>query len=179
MLLRLSLVLFLVISAAFLIHTFFVMVEEENSDYNSTYGYQKVMTVTGHSMEPLIPSGTAVNVIIGHYSCHEVMRNDIVTISFKTADKPMIKEVVGLPGDEVSFKGNKLLINQKIVRNSEGKAYDISHNSYIILSKPLNSGRIPPNKYLVLGDNTTPDVLDSRIFGYVEREQIVGKVIYR
>ena len=136
------------------------------------------MTVTGHSVEPLIPSGTTVNVILDYYSCHEVMRNDIVVISFKTVDKPIIKKVVGLPGDEVSFKGNKLLINQKIVRSSEGKAYDISHNSYILLSKPLNSGRIPSNKYLVLGDNTNPDVLDSRIFGYVEREQIVGKVIY-
>jgi len=47
-----------------------------------------------------------------------------------------------------------------------------------ILSITLINNKIPDNMYLVLGNKIREeDSFDSRYFGYISKEQIIGKVV--
>lgn len=86
--------------------------------------------------------------------------------------KNLIKRVVGLPNDVVKIKDGILYINDQEVEESYLKEYS---NTKI---KNKDFGTIPQDQYLVLGDNRD-DSLDSRTIGFIKRESIVGKVIFK
>ncbi|MEA5510131.1 signal peptidase I [Crocosphaera sp. UHCC 0190] len=76
-----------------------------------------------------------------------------------------IKRIIGTPGDVVEVKQGKVYINNQPLQES-----------YIAESPQYQwkSPTIPPNHYIVLGDNRN-DSLDSHYWGLLPREVIVGK----
>jgi len=62
------------------------------------------------------------------------------------------------------------------VLNSEGKKYKLNSVQQKILSIPLVDNQIPRNGYLVLGDDIDSKTFDSRQFGYINKDQVIGKV---
>lgn len=115
--------------------------------------------------------------------------NDIIIFESKVADKRLVKRVIGVPGDTVSMSNNQLTINnQKVFYNSILFASDknilkenIAHNSHTIqltnTPSPLASFdqvKVPNNYYLVLGDNRNNSA-DSRVIGFVPRNEIIGR----
>ena len=100
------------------------------------------------------------------YRFHSIKRFDIVVI-YKDKDY-LIKRVIGLPGDTVEYKDNKLYINNKFVEENflHKKTSDYSLD-----------GTIPKDHYFVVGDNR-PDSLDSRYFGLVSKEEILGRTSF-
>ncbi|MEA5533865.1 signal peptidase I [Crocosphaera sp. XPORK-15E] len=76
-----------------------------------------------------------------------------------------IKRIIGTPGDIVEVKQGKVYINNQPLQES-----------YIAESPRYQwkSPTIPPNHYIVLGDNRN-DSLDSHYWGLLPREVIVGK----
>lgn len=91
-------------------------------------------------------------------------------------DKPYyIKRVVGLPGDDLEIRGGGLFRNgQKI----ESPAIFLE-NYYIPLpSNNQRAFRVPDGHVLVFGDNSS-DSWDSRGWGPVPLENIVGKAFFR
>ncbi|MCS7093758.1 MAG: S26 family signal peptidase [Candidatus Aenigmarchaeota archaeon] len=44
------------------------------------------------------------------------------------------------------------------------------------MTKPLEDGRIPNDKLLVLGEDVR-DSFDSRFFGYISKDRLIGKII--
>jgi len=144
---------------------------------NSCYIKRTIATVYGDSLSPLINNSEKVILLVNYYSCHKIKRNDIVAFKLKTAAYPFIKIIKGLPGDILKFNGSYAYINGKLLVNSQGKPYTFSKRSEIILSIPLIDHKIPNNMYLVLGDRINESLsFDSRAFGYVEKNQIIGKV---
>ena len=95
---------------------------------------------------------------------------------FKTRKELFVKKLVGMPGDVIEFNGNYLKLNNKILKNSKGEPYIFSERSKRILSIPLKNGKIPENMYLVLGEEAKSS-FDSREFGYLSKEHILGKVV--
>ncbi|MEM9926976.1 MAG: signal peptidase I [Cyanobacteria bacterium P01_D01_bin.50] len=94
-----------------------------------------------------------------------------------------IKRIIGLPGDKVELRGGKVYINDKVLAE---KNYLISEQITSIevctsaatqpfLSKPQT---IPADSYLVLGDNRGSSY-DSRCWGVVPRENIIGRAVLR
>jgi signal peptidase I len=115
-----------------------------------------------------------------YYDCHNINRNDIIAFKLKTKSKPFIKIVKGLPNDTLEFKGKYAYINGKLLVNSQGKPYIFSERAKKILSAPLINHKIPNNMYLVLGDKIyEKDSFDSRSFGYISEDQIIGKIVKR
>ncbi|MGC9067320.1 MAG: S26 family signal peptidase, partial [Minisyncoccia bacterium] len=63
-------------------------------------------------------------------------------------------------------------------KNSQGIPYTFSGNKYKMLALYENDykGIIPPNTYLLLGDQVNGSV-DATVFGLVDKSDIIGKAI--
>ena len=117
--------------------------------------------VNGESMMKTLHDGDIMILNIIDYKVHGLKRFDIVVVD--EGDELIIKRVIGLPGDTVEYKNNKLYINGKKVNDkyASEKTEDFS-----VL--------VPKNEYFVLGDNRT-NSLDSRAFGTFSSNKIMGK----
>jgi signal peptidase I len=112
-------------------------------------------------------------------------RNDIIVFSkpelheANGKGKQLIKRVVGLPGERVVVKDGKITIYN--ATNPNGFNPDINQDYSANL--PAKTGGdvdkvIPKNYVFVCGDNR-PGSLDSRTFGPIPVEDIVGKLTVR
>jgi signal peptidase I len=94
------------------------------------------------------------------------------------SDKQLIKRVIGLPGDRVVVKDNKITIYNK--QNPNGFNPD-STNSWgkVIQETPGDVDTVvQPGQVFVCGDNRV-NSLDSRYFGAISANNIVGKLALR
>ena len=93
--------------------------------------------------------------------------------------KQLIKRVIGLPGDRVVVKDGTLTIYNKA--NPDGFQPD-KKLKYAYPNFPLTSGDIDitlsAEQLFACGDNR-PDSLDSRSFGPIDANQVVGKLVLR
>jgi signal peptidase I len=153
---------------------------EEEKTKNCEIKEEKIV-VRGNSLEPLIKDGQEVRALIGYYDCNEIKRDDIVLYFYVGSKEPLIKIVKGIPGDkfalEKTMEGWHILINGKVLVNSEGKPYLISERGYKVLSlyEKDYKNTIPEDAYLILGNLPTGS-FDSTEFGLVGRKEILGKV---
>ena len=97
------------------------------------------------------------------YRFNSIKIFDIVVI--KKNREYLIKRVIGLPGDTLEYKDNKLYINQELVEENFLHKETLD---YILEEK------IPDNYYFVVGDNRL-DSLDSRYIGLISKDEILGK----
>jgi len=153
------------------------------------------------SMKPTIVEGDRILVNklaydlklpLTHISLHrfgDPMRGDIVVFDSRAADTRLVKRVIGLPGDTVQMRDNRLTINGIAARYS-GIEYEpdatFAIESYLNMSHrielaPAGASRfstfgpvtVPRDHYLVLGDNRDNSA-DSRYYGFIPRDEIVG-----
>ncbi len=140
--------------------------------------------VRGKSMTGIINEGTIVKIIIDYYKKNEIQRGDIIAYSFFENQEPIVKIVKGVPGDKFDILNDKgkwyLLINSKIVKNSDGIPYILNEKAVKILSLYIKNykGFIPQDTYLILG-NLPNGSMDSTEFGLIHRQDIIGKVLYK
>ncbi len=108
--------------------------------------------VDGESMYPTLLDNQIL--ILKKYD-HSYDRFDIVV--FKYNNSKLVKRVIGLPGETVSYKNNILYINNKEIDNIKLDAY-----TYDFDLSEIGFDKIPEGYYFVLGDNRI-NSLDSRI----------------
>ena len=116
--------------------------------------------VDGTSMNPTLENDEIL--LLNKYD-HTYSRFDIVV--FISGDSKLVKRVIGLPGETVEYKNNKLYINGKYVNEN------FNHKK----TENFNKVTIPNGYYFVLGDNRT-NSLDSRVFGAINEDNITGVV---
>lgn len=127
--------------------------------------------VIGPSMKGTLDAGdvTIVNKLV--YKFRTIKRNEIVSINQK--DKIMVKRVIGLPGEHIEYKDNKLYVNGSLVLEN-----NISVETKDFKLEDIGYETIPKDMYFVLGDNRT-NSSDSREFGLVKKDEIIGKIVMR
>lgn len=93
---------------------------------------------------------------------------------------PIVKlQIFGKSMSPVYKAGDMVLVNKLAYFLSNPKRGDI-----VVLADPRDQrlilkriAKIAQKKYFVLGDNEKKST-DSRLFGWIKKEQIIGKVIY-
>lgn len=100
-------------------------------------------------------------------------RFDIVVINYNNTK--LVKRIIGMPGENISYKDNQLYINEKKFNDIE-----TSRTSDFSLKELFEIDKIPENYYFVMGDNRN-NSLDSRDYrvGLIKKEDIVGVTIFR
>ncbi|GAB2919978.1 signal peptidase I [Rheinheimera gaetbuli] len=118
------------------------------------------------------------------------VRGDIIIFMSAAADNRLVKRVVGVPGDVIAMHNNVLSINGKrldyLAQTADGDdamvlteqldsiAHQVKLASYSSGRDSFNAVTVPNNHYLVLGDNRDNSA-DSRVIGFVPRNEIVGR----
>ncbi len=144
----------------------------------------KEEVVQGSSMEPLIHNGEMITASFGYYNCHQFERNDLVIFNLPSRHDPIIKRLVGLPGDKFGLREENgswlIIINDMVLVNSTQKPYTLSEQRKTILAINANDygGVIPPNALIVVGDDPN-GTIDSTLFGLLNTQTIVAKAILK
>jgi signal peptidase I len=121
--------------------------------------------VHGQSMEPNLHSDQRLIIEKVSYRLHGPRRGDIVVIRLEEYEIPLIKRVVGMPGETVEIRGNRVYIDSNPL--AEGYLPGAVQGNY----GPVV---VPPLHVFVMGDNRNASN-DSRAFGAVHVSQIVGR----
>ena len=128
------------------------------------------------SMIPTLKSAThkefadrlIVNKLIYHFN--EPERGDIVLFKSPYKDgKQYVKRLIGLPGETVEIRRGMVYINNKLLV-IPGVTIRRDYST-------LNKQKIPKNSYFMLGDNR-PNSADSRIWGFVSKEELIGEALF-
>lgn len=128
-----------------------------------------VLQVSGSSMEPTLEDGDIIVLVkTGNFETGDL-------VGFYYQNKLLLKRVIAGPGDTVDIdeEGN-VYVNGELLDEPylTDKALGETDREYPI--------QVPEDRYFVMGDNRTTSI-DSRstAIGYIEEDQIVGKVILR
>ncbi|MFH0781873.1 MAG: signal peptidase I [Pseudomonadota bacterium] len=133
--------------------------------------------IPAESNVPTILIGDHVLVNKYIYKFHQPQKNDWVIFKFPKDEKiDYLKRIVALPGDQVEIKDKILYINNQLV----SEPFVINSTASIIdqsKSPRDNFGpvTVPEKSYFVLGDNRD-NSFDSRFWGFVKEDKIMGKV---
>jgi signal peptidase I len=128
----------------------------------------------------------------------EPRRGDVVTFTSPQDGVRLIKRIVGVPGDVIELRDDRLSVNGLAaaysdrdggVRNVEGapqraaitlseRLGDRTHEVQLLPAVPAMRSFgpvvVPPDHYFMLGDNRD-DSADSRYIGFVPRELLIGQ----
>ena len=128
--------------------------------------------VVGDSMLPTLKAGEVLMLSKDPFIGKKIYRFDIVVIKYN--NETIIKRVIGLPGESIEYLDNTLYVDGEIVKEKfkHGKTEDFSSEDLTGIEK------VPDDSYFVLGDNREVS-MDSRIIGYINKKDIVGKVSLR
>lgn len=118
--------------------------------------------VQGESMSPTLDGGE-VMLLKKYDTSYE--RFDIVVVNKSVEGDNLIKRVIGLPGETIRYKNNKLYINGKIIEDGYASG-DTGNFQEITLGE---------DEYFLMGDNREVS-LDSRRLGIIKKSEIEGTV---
>ena len=146
------------------------------------------------SMEGSLRIGDHMLVDRLHSHAVDVHRGDMITFLYpEDSHQTYVKRVIGVPGDRIRLSGKQVFRNgRRLVEPyvqhmaSESNEYrdnfpatpgaEVSERGRDMLARHLDGGEVvvPADSYFVLGDNRD-ESWDSRYWGFVPREHLVGK----
>jgi signal peptidase I len=136
------------------------------------------------------PAGAASGAVLPY---RDVRRGDVIVFRFPLNIKEdYVKRAIGVPGDHIRLENKQLILNGKAVREPYAIHRTDFMNSYRdnfpadadpglppsardMLQNHVSNGEVvvPPGFVFAMGDNRD-DSLDSRYWGFVPRQNIIG-----
>ena len=135
--------------------------------------------VSGGSMEPTLHDGDRVIVNRIGYIVGDIDRQDVIVFHF-SEQEDYVKRVIGLPGDEIEYVNDVLYVNGEQVDENylEIDNPNILQTGTFTLEGLTGKQTVPEGHLFVLGDNRDGST-DSREFGFIPMENVVGEVVLR
>ena len=131
--------------------------------------------VKGESMVPNFQQGDYLIVDEVSYKIHQPERGDVVVLKYPLDTRQrFIKRIIGLPGETIDIQAGIIRIAK------DGNNIILDEKKYLPNITTTGSIHVVlgENTYYVLGDNRQFSS-DSRIWGVLPKEDIVGKVFVR
>lgn len=133
--------------------------------------------VRGSSMYPNFHDGEYILTDKISYRLGEPKRGDVIVFRApRNEEYDYIKRVVGLSGDTIRIDGGRVYLNNSPLNEDYlPKDYITNMGGFVKAGQVLT---VPKEQYFVLGDNRSHSS-DSREWGFVPRENIIGKAWFR
>lgn len=139
--------------------------------------------VSGKSMYPYLEDKDRIITEKVSYRLHQPQRGDIIVFKYPlNKSEEFIKRIIALPGEQVQIKNNSVIIYN--TENPTGYKLNedyLSSNTVTNGRAFLSEGKkvtVPQNSYFVMGDNREGSS-DSRQWGFISKDDIVGKAALR
>jgi len=127
--------------------------------------------IVGPSMAPTLADGERFIIQRWLYLLRKPRRGEIVAVRAPFPDDLSVKRIIGLPGERVRVRHGRVYVNDREL----GEPYLAPHIVTLPGLLTTNTYEVAPDCYFVLGDNREVSE-DSRFFGAVPREQILGRI---
>jgi signal peptidase I len=131
--------------------------------------------VSGSSMVPTFQNGQYLIVDELTYRFEAPQRGDVIVFHYpKDTSEFFIKRIVGLPGETVNITATGISVTE-----TNGNTITLDE-SYVVNkgNGPPATYVVPAGEYFMMGDNR-PESSDSRAWGYLPQNEIVGRVLFR
>lgn len=126
--------------------------------------------INGESMEPTLQNQEFVLINKAAYLFQPPARGDVIVFQYPLdPQQNYIKRIIAIPGDIISVINETVIINGVTLHESY-----INKTDTLNPSPPIIRYIVGPNEYFVMGDNRG-DSSDSRDWGFVPRQNIIGK----
>ena len=124
--------------------------------------------VDGMCMYPTLNDGQFVFVNRLAYKFGEPAHGDIIVFHYpRDPEQEFVKRIIGLPGDTVDIRGGQVYVNGMQL-----------YEPYIAdAPRTQGSWTVPEDHLFVLGDNRN-NSQDSRSFGFVSMDEVIGKALF-
>lgn len=132
--------------------------------------------VSGSSMDPTFQDGEYLIIDEISYRFEAPERGDVIVFRYpQDTSKFFIKRIIGLPGETVDIKDSTVTIN-----GSSGTSTPFALDESYLVHPTWSTSRIKlgDDQYFVMGDNR-PASSDSRIWGPLDKDLIIGRVLTR
>ncbi|MDP9017581.1 MAG: signal peptidase I [Candidatus Eremiobacteraeota bacterium] len=130
--------------------------------------FMRTPQVSGLSMAPHIASGEYVLINTVSYRLGQPERGDIVAFRHeRSAPSVYLKRIIGLPGDRIAIAHGAVMLNGAKLQEPYVRYPD---------ARTFGQVTVPPGTLYVLGDNRANSD-DSRFWGFVDQQQVIGKAV--
>jgi signal peptidase I len=125
-----------------------------------------VYSIPTASMQPSLEIGD--HILVTPYRWSSPARSDVVVFRAPSdGSQLMVKRIIGLPGDLIDSRAGRVRIGEHTI----AEPYILKQAASGAISAQL----VPADSFYVMGDNRE-DSLDSRQWGTLPREMVIGRV---
>lgn len=137
--------------------------------------FVKPVKVLGASMYPTLHHQDQGLSSVIQKVAQGIKRFDIVVVYLPSEEKYIVKRVIGLPNETISFIDEQLYINeQAITEGFLNETYVATTKAELnYFTKDVTAVTLKNNEYFLMGDNR-PYSLDSRYYGPFKVDQIIS-----
>lgn len=133
--------------------------------------------VSGHSMVPTFDDNDYILTDKLTYRFSPPKRGDIVVFKNpRDKSQDFIKRIIAAPGDKIRLEDGQIFINDQLFNELYLSPSIITQPSSFLQEN--EEVEVPAESFIVFGDNRERSS-DSREWGFIKRDEIIGKVFFR